>query len=415
MNTAHRAPIILASALAISLAAAPAVAQATRREAIEQQRSARAAQLKPYEPGRVESALTYIERNRLIERLSGRDGFYPRIGSIQRGGGMALGIGYHRPWADRRVVFDVSGAATVRGYFLGAADLSMPRLVSDRLTLAAHGRYRYFPQEDYFGLGPASVKADRANYLLEETEFGTRASLRPLPWFTWTAKAAYRTPRIAAGTDSQYPAVGDVFTPATAPGLLEQPSFFETGSLFEIDSRDQPGNPRSGTYVAVVGARFTDLDDLGYDFSRVGGEVQHYIPIFDKKRVIAVRGAFNSYEPGRGNVVPFYYMLPLGGKDSIRGFADFRFRDLKAVLFNVEYRWEAVGGVDMALFYDVGDARPEWRALTWGGLKQSYGIGFRFNTYKSIFLRTEIAFGSGEGTRTIVAFGAPLRLERYLR
>ena len=183
--------------------------------------------------------------------------------------------------------------------------------------------------------------------------------------------------------------------------------------LLEIDSRDQPGNPRSGTYITLLGARYRDLDDFGYDFSRVGGEIQYYFPVFDKKRVFAVRGAFNRYDPAAGSAVPFYYMLPVGGKDSIRGFTDFRFRDLTAVLLNAEYRWEAFAGLDMALFYDLGDAAHDWDDLSFGDLKHSYGIGLRFNTYRSIFMRTEVAFGSGEGTRFFVAFGGPLRLERY--
>jgi hypothetical protein len=293
--------------------------------------------------------------------------------------------------------------------------VSFPRLLADRLTVTGRARYRYFPQEDYFGIGPDSQKANRTNYLLEETEYGVIGALRILPWLTWSAKAAHVSPRIDAGTDSVYPPIGELFTDATAPGLARQPDFLETGTLIEIDSRDQPGNPRSGTYVSLLGVRYRDLDDFGYDFSRIGGEFQHYFPIFDKKRVIAVRGAFNRYEPGAGSVVPFYYLLPLGGKDSIRGFTDFRFRDLTAVLLNAEYRWEAFAGLDMALFYDLGDAAPDWDDLSLGDLKHSYGIGLRFNTYRAIFMRTEVAFGSGEGTRFFVAFGGPLRLERYLR
>ena len=98
-----------------------------------------------------------------------------------------------------------------------------------------------------------------------------------------------------------------------------------------------------------------------------------------------------------GSTVPFYYILPLGGTDSIRGFTDFRFRDLNAVLFNAEYRWEAFSGMDMALFYDVGSVARRWSDLGSDGWKRSWGIGLRFNTYRSIFMRTELAFGSGEG------------------
>jgi hypothetical protein len=71
--------------------------------------------------------------------------------------------------------------------------------------------------------------------------------------------------------------------------------------------------------------------------------------------------------------------------------------------------------MDMALFYDVGSVARRWNDLGSDGWKRSWGLGLRFNTYRSIFMRTELAFGSGEGTRFFVAFGGPLRLQRYMR
>jgi hypothetical protein len=319
------------------------------------------------------------------------------------------------PFASGRLAFNANAAISMKGYRVAGAEVSAPRLLSGRLTLIARGQQRYFPQEDYFGLGPQSAKADRSNYLLDESDVSGIAVLRATPWLTWSTKVGRVEPRIGEGTDQRVPSIGALFTDMTAPGLAAQPSFVETGTLLEIDSRDQRGNPRSGTYLSLLSARYGDLDDLGYDFTRVAAEVQHYVPIFDKKRVIAVRAAFNRYAPLGGSSVPFYYILPLGGADSVRGFADFRFRDLNAVLFNAEYRWEAFSGLDMACFYDAGSVAARWSDLGDVGWKQSWGLGLRFNTYKAIFMRTEVAFGSGEGTRFFVAFGGPLRLQRYLR
>ena len=144
-------------------------------------------------------------------------------------------------------------------------------------------------------------------------------------------------------------------------------------------------------------------------------EAQHYVPIFDKKRVIAVRAAVNHYQPDNGSTVPFYYILPLGGKDSIRGFADFRFRDLNAVLLNADIPLGGVVGRRHGRLLRCRHRCPAVEPTGIGRLKQSWGIGLRFNTYKSVFMRTEAAFGSGEGTRLYVTFGGPLRLQRYLR
>src|SRR5215212_10142234 len=123
----------------LALTAAPVWAQATRREAVEQQRAARAARLTPYKPGRLERALFYIEQNRLAKRLSGADRVYLRLGSVQRGGGFALGGGYRTPFASGRLAFNADAAISMKGYRVVGADVSAPRLLSGRLTLVGRG------------------------------------------------------------------------------------------------------------------------------------------------------------------------------------------------------------------------------------------------------------------------------------
>ena len=114
---------------------------------------------------------------------------------------------------------------------MAGVDLSAPRLFSERLTLMGRGQYRYFPQEDYFGLGPGSEKAARSTYLLEERELAGIAQVRVTPWLTWSTKVAHLDPRIDDGTDSLHPPIGELFIDATAPGLAQQPAFLETGTL----------------------------------------------------------------------------------------------------------------------------------------------------------------------------------------
>lgn len=405
---------VLLLLLAVTLGA-PVSAQTTRRETLEQQRAGRATDVAPYEPGKLEGALLYLQRNRIVERLFGtEDGWYPAIGSITRGGGFALGGGWRRHFAREQVLFNTSGAWTPRGYRIGRVEVRLPRLAHDRLEVGVRARHRYFPQEDYYGIGSATLKADRTDYLISETEYAGFGIYRPVPWFTWGVQVAHVSPSIRAGTDSRYPGTEDRFDAVTAPGLTSQPNFLETGTLFQVDYRDQPGNPRSGGRYAVYVARMDDREGRTFDFSRVTTVAEQYFPIFDKKRAFAVRVLTHHYSPASGAVVPFYYLPTMGGRDTVRGYSDFRFRDNNALVLNAEYRWEAFAGLDMALFYDRGAVAHEWRDLSFGDMKDSYGLSFRFNTYKAVFMRADIAFG-GEGTRTYIAFGAPLKLERYIR
>ena len=139
------------------------------------------------------------------------------------------------------------------------------------------------------------------------------------------------------------------------------------------------------------------------------------MPIFDKKRVIAVRAAVNRYQPDNGSTVPFYYVhaarreklnprlrgLPLPRPERRAG--------------ERGYRWEALSGVDMAVFYDAGTVAPRWNHLTLAQLKQSWGIGLRFNTYKSVFMRMEAAFGQRRGLAAVRRVRRASAPQRYLR
>jgi hypothetical protein len=405
----------LASALTVVGFPAFALAQETRAGQLEQTRAERAGQVKPEPRTKVEKALLFLDEHRILQRLAPQDGFYPQLGSVTTGGGFAFGGGYRKPFANDNLVFNTNAAVTLRGYRTGRAELSLPRLARQTVEVLGRVRYRYFPQEDFYGMGPVSLKTDRTNFRLTETEYAVQVAWRPRPWLMLASQNAMLTPRVGHGTDRLFPSTETRFSDLNAPGLAEHTNFLENGALVDLDYRDSRGNPRSGgRYVAYI-SRFDDRNDRGFDFSRVAGAVEQYIPIFDSKRVFAFRIAANHLEAAEGSRVPFYYMSPWGGKDTIRGFNDLRFRDANSFVFNTEYRWEAFSGLDMALFYDRGDVAPRFEDLSFRDAKDSYGLGFRFGTNQAVFIRAEIAFGSSEGTRYYVAFSPALRMERFLR
>jgi hypothetical protein len=49
--------------------------------------------------------------------------------------------------------------------------------------------------------------------------------------------------------------------------------------------------------------------------------------------------------------------------------------------------------------------RQDWQNIDLQELKTSYGVGFRFNTFKSVFMRLDIGAGGGEGTQIFFKFG----------
>jgi hypothetical protein len=58
----------------------------------------------------------------------------------------------------------------------------------------------------------------------------------------------------------------------------------------------------------------------------------------------------------------------------------------------------------MALFSDFATLAPRLSDLEFAGIRGAYGIGLRFNTYKAVFLRLDVAAGGSEGIRMFLKF-----------
>ena len=134
-----------------------------------------------------------------------------------------------------------------------------------------------------------------------------------------------------------------------------------------------------------------------------------------RNRIIAVRllGEINTGDPESGEVIPFYELADLGGKDYLRGYISDRFRDKDRVLLNLEYRypvWEGglsqVGGADAVIFADIGRVFDDLTEDTTSDYNITYGVGFRARALESFLLRLEFAH-SDEGNRILFGF-APL-------
>jgi len=284
------------------------------------------------------------------------------------------------------------------------ADFSLPYLADNRIELGVHALYRHHPQEDFWGLGPDSLKDDRVSYRVNFRDYEARAIVRPVPWLEAGTRVGWLSGSIGSGTDSRFPSIEERFTDDAAPGLAVQPDYRYSELFGAVDSRDQPNNARAGGYYALTWRRYADRDFDRYNFREIDALVQQFIPIFDKKRVFALQARLISTTPDDGQQVPFYFKPTVGGSTSLRSYHDYRFRDDAIVHVNAEYRWEAFSGLDMALFYDLGTAAADVDDLDLSNLEDGYGIGFRFNTYKSVRYRVDIGFGGADGVRYFFKF-----------
>ena len=389
----------------VAAVAPPGTAQTSRREALEAQRAEKAKVLAPYSPGKLEAGLLWMEDSKFTTRLfNPYEGWYVHFGGLTKGGGLGMGPGYKNWLFGERALFHTWVVGSFRNYWFATSELTFPKIADGRIEIGGHGYLRYFPRERYYGLGPDTAKADASTFLREGWEVRGDAVYKPTRWLKLGGLTAFRTERIDTGKYPGFAPIDERFTEATAPGLTRQPDYWVSGAFVDVDYRDYPGNVKSGGHFRLSYDSWRDRQDYGFSFRDVRVEALHAFPIFDKKRVFIARMIAQSLDSPSGQTVPFFAMPTLGGSTTLRGFREFRFRDTNAFLINGEYRWEAFSGLDMALFADWGDVGPTWDAIDFKKLKSDYGIGFRFNTFRSVFLRFDIARSKQEGLRFVTTF-----------
>lgn len=356
-------------------------------------------------PGRMERALTWISP-RGDEAGHTRDGFYPQTGGMITGAGPSFGPGFRQHLIGDRAVLDVSTAMSWRRYRSVDAQIAWPQLMGDRLSLGAQATYHDFTRINYFGLGNGSNKDDRTDYRMKNVDVLGFATVRVSSWLSITSRAGMlRRLEIEEGTSALYPSIGERFTDLTAPGLDRQPTFIHADVSLDADTRDAPGYPSRGGRYRLATAAFHDRSFAGYGFRRIEADAAHYIPI--GRSVFAVRGRLDVSQDG-GHAIPFYLLPSLGGADSLRGYADYRFRDRDLLMVNAEYRWPVARLVDLAGFYDAGAVGSRVGSPA-KDVHTDYGLGVRVHSASRSLVRLDVA-RSVEGTRIGLTFSAPLSL-----
>lgn len=370
----------------------------SRAEEFRAAREQKAQNLQPPTRTFLENGLYQFKEQRIMERFqAGLFGFHPLVGGMQTGAGFALGTSYSKDG------FQASSQGSFKGYQKHDLRFSVPGL-GERLFADLHTTYRNYSQEDFFGTGSDSRITDRTSYRMEDFSYGGEVGVRLKEHVKVGTHVRWIETNVGEGTDSRFPSVRSVFDATDLPGFTNQPAYLQTGAFFEVDYRDEPGNPRSGGRYVAKWSNFHDRKIGIYDFSQVDIEVQQYVPFFNQRRVIALRGKTTLTRTDEGQDIPFFILPTLGGSEDLRGFTEFRFRDRNLLVLNAEYRWEAFSGLDLALFADAGQVAPRARQLDLGELKTAAGFGFRFNTAKSVFLRVDMGF-SNEGSRVFMKFG----------
>ena len=399
-------------ALVCSLTAAQARAQETRAESLSQERAAKAeeAPAAPVnKPGLLQRSFRLTLR--AVHPAAGsQDGFYPKVGDLIPGSGwISLGPGYRRHLLGDAAVWDTSAVMSTRRYSMAQTQIQWPALFSGRVSAGGQIRYQDFTQVNFFGIGPDTPKSAQTNYRLKNVDIVGSATAHPRAWLSVGGRAGYIGGlRIQPGLSSLHPATNQLFDGITAPGSTVQPRFFHADVFAQADTRDVPGYPSSGGLYRVGIATFRDLDGTGQTFRRFDAGLTRYLPLFHKNWVLALGAQVTASGTDNNNAVPFYMLPTLGGQSTLRGYADYRFRDRNVALVSGEYRWQVFRMMDAALFVDAGTVASTARELLRQRPYHDYGLGVRVHSTTHSLLSIDVAKGR-EGTRVRVSLSAFLR------
>jgi hypothetical protein len=359
----------------------------------------------------VERGLYWYDNQYLLSKVFGSwKGLHIGGADFPAGAGTKFAVGFDHavgrggaPDRANRLDVDAVAARSLRGYQRFRAGLTYRNIGGSRLDVRVSGQHFEFPQEDLFGLGQDSRLDDRTSYLHEGTEFTTELTWKPVKQVELSGGAALLQPRIGRGTDSRFPSAEQRFDATALPGLTAQPDFLRTDAGAAFDWRDNPLHPHTGGRYAVTLSNYDDRDLGAYGFRSVTMDVQQYVPLPTRYRVLALHAEAVMTDAKAGQQVPFYYQPTLGGSQTLRGYREFRFRDRNSLGMTAEYRWEASWMLDAAVFVDAGTVAAERSGLSLRNLDASYGVGLRVHSNRAFVARLDLAF-SREGFIPLLRF-----------
>lgn len=346
-----------------------------------------------------------------------KSGFYPEFGNMITGAGwITAGPGYRQWLFGEEALVDVSAAISWRGYKMTQARFELPQLARSRLVLGSQARWQDLTQINYFGDGPDSFEENRSEYRLRSTNVVGYAVVRPTQSVSITGRVGWlASPSLdgSAGTFKRgNPDARQVFAADPVFRLDDQPGYAYGEGWVAVDTRDHRGYPSSGGIYRAGWTRYADRDLDTFSFQRYEAEAAHFVPLARHRVVVALRGWLVGSATEDGQAVPMYFAPSLGGSNTLRSYADFRFHDRNLVVVNAESRVALFTHVDAALFVDAGNVAPRIGDLNLD--HRSYGFGFRLHSERQTFARLDMAHGS-EGWRLVFRVNDPLRLSRLSR
>jgi len=294
--------------------------------------------------------------------------------------GFAVGPAISRTRLAGPIDGHVKAVFSVKQYQLYEAGIDVPE-ISRWMSFSLSSRYRNYPQEDFWGLGPNTPESARANYLMEDLDT-TATVAATFHKLRAGLSGGYLKINTGPGRDTRYPIVPEAYE--------LQPSFGHVGGFVEYNSLDEQSDPHKGGSYSFQWTAY-----LG-TFQNYDVDLRYFIPVTASDRIgLRMESWFTHSSPDEH--IPFFMLPFVGGSESVRGFPQYRFRDRNALLLNSEYRHSLNGFLDVVGFVDAGRVFHIAENFGLRYLHPGYGVGARVKFGSRMFFGIDVGFSSEGG------------------
>jgi len=395
------------------------------------------------------------------------------VGSLAPQNGFGFGPAFTGHWTPNetwRLNFDMDAVAAGSqswraGAYMTAVLIRRPKLVvtngtssgkKSNLEERENPVFHVYAQNillnklSYFGLGPNTKDTARAYFGMRETILGANV-VWPLNGLRKLNASVFgemngRFVDLRASNGHASPSIEQLYSDATAPGLVRQPGAAQFGEGIRFRPTlvdDYIRLNYSFTYQQYVAS------DAVYSFQRFTTDLSHQFPIYKKTRTLlpkdtngpddcssdATGGKYGCSAMTRdleggfgfrfllseslipsGHVVPFYFQQTLGGSDinghnALSAYQDYRFRAPNLMLIRGSFEHSLPGRfspLGVAFAADAGKVALKHGDLSSSPFVHSYsaGLTLRAGGFPQIYLL--FAWGGKEGTHTMGAINTSL-------
>lgn len=260
-------------------------------------------------------------------------------------------------------------------------------------TYRLTAKYEITPYNNYFGIGNTSARDSRAYFTNERYLFLGKFGYAPARWMRWHLTGAIQRDQIERGAyvEGDEKSIEEVFpSESMAPGLNIDPQNFSGELALTLDFRNHHGRPTSGFWGEGYVSYYEGTGSDGVNYVRYGGEAQGYLPL-GEKRTLVLRAAGEEARTDGKRPIKITELMTLGGRSSLRGYHEDRFRDQASVLATAEYRYLISPFAEMCFFADFGKVLPRLLDFDLDDIHRSWGGGLRIAMEEDFYFRMQAA------------------------